>query len=82
VAELTMALPRVEHFTIGSVSDLYGVTRKTLYEWIAKGLIPEPVVRPGSRYRSWHPNQLPLIAQLAKSGVKGRRKPNVQADNR
>ena len=71
-----MVLRREEHFTVGAVSKLYGVTRKTLYLWIEKGLIPEPVVRPGSKYKTWHANQLQTIAPLTKDGVKGVKRPN------
>lgn len=41
-----MSLPKLHN--IAELCDLFGVTRKTIYDWLRKGILPQPVKRWGS----------------------------------
>jgi excisionase family DNA binding protein len=49
------------------VAELFGVTRATLYRWIAEGKIPEPARDPGNGWPIWQQPELDAIARVMKS---------------
>lgn len=49
------------------VAALFGVTRKTLYRWIAEGKIPEPARDPDNGWPVWQQPELDAIARVLKS---------------
>lgn len=52
------------------VSQMFGVTRATLYRWIGEGKIPEPARDPESGWHVWQQPELDALAKLARGRKK------------
>lgn len=52
------------------VAELFGVTRATLYRWIAEGRIPEPARDPDNGWPIWRQPELDAIAKAVKTRKK------------
>lgn len=52
------------------VSEMFGVTRATLYRWLKDGRIPEPARDPTSGWPIWQQPELDAIARTLQSRKK------------
>lgn len=57
------------------VSEMFGVTRATLYRWIREERIPEPARDPNSGWPIWQQPELDAIARA----LQGRKKRKAKA---
>ena len=56
---LTMATSDGSLLTPQRVAELFGISRRTLYNWVQRGLFPQPLrLGPGGRTLSWTPSQI------------------------
>lgn len=49
------------------VSEMFGVTRATLYRWIKDGKIPEPARDPENGWPIWQQPELDAVAKAVKN---------------
>jgi excisionase family DNA binding protein len=52
---------RRPRLSTSEVSKMFGITRATLYRWIAEGKIPEPAKDPGNGWPIWQQPELDAI---------------------
>jgi len=62
--EQTDRRPRL---TTPEVSEMFGVTRATLYRWIKDGKIPEPARDPENGWSIWQQPELDAVARAIKT---------------
>lgn len=58
---------RRPRLTTPEVSEMFGVTRATLYRWIKEGKIPEPARDPENGWPIWQQPELDAVARALKS---------------
>ncbi len=58
---------RRPRLTTPEVSEMFGVTRATLYRWIKEGKIPEPARDPENGWPIWQQPELDAVARAMKS---------------
>ncbi len=49
------------------VSEMFGVSRATLYRWIREGTIPEPARDPDNGWPIWQQPELDAVAKALKN---------------
>lgn len=57
---------RRPRLSTSEVSKMFGVTRATLYRWIAEGRIPEPAKDPDNGWPVWQQPELDAIVTAMK----------------
>lgn len=63
---MTESEDRRPRLSTSEVSKMFGVTRATLYRWIAEGKIPEPAKDPDSGWPIWQQPELDAIVAAIK----------------
>jgi predicted site-specific integrase-resolvase len=58
---------RRPQLSTSEVSELFGVTRATLYRWMKEGKIPEPARDPENGWPIWQQPELDAIARAIKN---------------
>ena len=58
---------RRPRLTTPEVSEMFGVSRATLYRWIKDGLIPEPARDPESGWPIWQQPELDAVAKAMRN---------------
>jgi predicted DNA-binding transcriptional regulator AlpA len=58
---------RRPRLTTPEVSEMFGITRATLYRWIKEGKIPEPARDPESGWPIWQQPELDAIAKAIRN---------------
>jgi predicted site-specific integrase-resolvase len=49
------------------VSEMFGVTRATLYRWVKEGRIPEPARDPENGWPIWQQPELDAVARVLRN---------------
>jgi predicted DNA-binding transcriptional regulator AlpA len=62
--ELSDRRPRL---STPEVSEMFGVSRATLYRWIREGTIPEPARDPDNGWPIWQQPELDAVAKALKN---------------
>ena len=61
---------RRPRLTTPEVSEMFEVTRATLYRWIKEGKIPEPARDPENGWPIWQQPELDAVARVLKNRKK------------